>query len=30
MTLSIEAVWRLEATRLTGAMLRAGADLALG
>lgn len=29
MTVSIEAVWRLEATRLTGALLRAGADLAL-
>lgn len=29
MTASIEAVWRLEATRLTGALLRAGADLAL-
>lgn len=29
MTPSIEAVWRLEATRLTGALLRAGADLAL-
>jgi RNA polymerase sigma factor (sigma-70 family) len=29
MTTSIEAVWRLEATRLTGALLRAGADLAL-
>ncbi|MGN6578739.1 MAG: RNA polymerase sigma factor [Bordetella sp.] len=29
MTPSIEAVWRLEARRLTGAMLRAGADLAL-
>lgn len=26
---SIEAVWRLEARRLTGALLRAGADLAL-
>jgi len=29
MTATIEAVWRLEATRLTGALLRAGADLAL-
>ncbi|NMM11691.1 MAG: sigma-70 family RNA polymerase sigma factor [Polaromonas sp.] len=29
MTPSIEAVWRLEARRLTGALLRAGADLAL-
>jgi RNA polymerase sigma factor (sigma-70 family) len=29
MTPSIEAIWRLEATRLTGALLRAGADLAL-
>ena len=29
MTPPIEAVWRLEATRLTGALLRAGADLAL-
>lgn len=29
MTSSIEAVWRLEARRLTGALLRAGADLAL-
>ncbi|WP_019939599.1 RNA polymerase sigma factor [Bordetella sp. FB-8] len=29
MTPSIEAVWRLEARRLTGAMLRAGAELAL-
>lgn len=29
MTPSIEAVWRLEATRLTGALMRAGADLAL-
>jgi len=29
MTASIEAVWRLESTRLTGALLRAGADLAL-
>lgn len=29
MTVSIEAVWRLEVTRLTGALLRAGADLAL-
>ncbi|MBZ8142671.1 RNA polymerase subunit sigma-24 [Rubrivivax gelatinosus] len=28
MKLSIEAVWRLEASRLTGALLRAGADLA--
>ncbi len=26
---SIEAVWRLEATRLIGALLRAGADVAL-
>ena len=29
MTASIEAVWRLEATRLIGALLRAGADVAL-
>lgn len=29
MTPAIEAVWRLEASRLTGALLRAGADLAL-
>ncbi|TAL89018.1 MAG: RNA polymerase subunit sigma-24 [Candidimonas sp.] len=29
MTPSIEAVWRLEAKRITGALLRAGADLAL-
>ncbi|MDE2260299.1 MAG: sigma-70 family RNA polymerase sigma factor [Betaproteobacteria bacterium] len=29
MTPPIEAVWRLEARRLTGALLRAGADLAL-
>jgi RNA polymerase sigma factor (sigma-70 family) len=29
MTPSIEAVWRLEARHLTGALLRAGADLAL-
>jgi RNA polymerase sigma factor (sigma-70 family) len=29
MTPTIEAVWRLEATRLTGALMRAGADLAL-
>jgi len=29
MTPSIEAIWRLESTRLTGALLRAGADLAL-
>lgn len=29
MTPSIEAVWRLEARRLTAALLRAGADLAL-
>ena len=29
MTAPIEAVWRLESTRLTGALLRAGADLAL-
>jgi predicted RNA polymerase sigma factor len=29
MTPSIEAVWRLEFTRLTGALLRAGADLTL-
>lgn len=29
MTPPIEAVWRLESTRLTGALLRAGADLAL-
>jgi predicted RNA polymerase sigma factor len=29
MTASIEAVWRLEARRLTAALLRAGADLAL-
>lgn len=29
MTCPIEAVWRLEARRLTGALLRAGADLAL-
>ncbi|MBV9889448.1 MAG: RNA polymerase subunit sigma-24 [Rhizobacter sp.] len=29
MTASIEAVWRIEVTRLTGALLRAGADLAL-
>lgn len=29
MRVSIEAVWRLEATCLTGALLRAGADLAL-
>lgn len=28
MTATIAAVWRLEATRLTGALLRAGADLA--
>ncbi len=29
MTASIEAVWRLEATRLIGALLRVGADVAL-
>jgi len=29
MTPPIEAVWRLEATRLIGVLLRAGADLAV-